>query len=128
MNPAVSDAVIIAFIGGIVSIFTAIITSHSKNNTKEILSKIDVVSDEMLNVKSELIENKEIGLANRSGLKYIQRYRLYVEMTEDIKRGYTTLGRLSEIGKLFESYSSLDGNGEIHALYEIFIKLPIKND
>lgn len=124
----ISDVVIVALLSGVFSIITAKITSQSKKNADNIINNLDSVKDEMLNIKSELVENKEIGLANRSGLKYIQRYRLYVEMTEDIKRGYTTLGRLSEIGKLFESYSSLDGNGEIHALYEIFIKLPIKND
>lgn len=124
----ISDVVIVALLSGVFSIITASITSQSKKNADNIISNLDSVKDEMLNIRSELIENKEIGLANRSGLKYIQRYRLYVEMTADIKRGYTTLGRLSEIGKLFESYSSLDGNGEIHALYEIFIKLPIKND
>ena len=124
----ISDVVIVALLSGVFSIITASITSQSKKNADNIINNLDSVKDEMLNIRSELIENKEIGLANRSGLKYIQRYRLYVEMTADIKRGYTTLGRLSEIGKLFESYSSLDGNGEIHALYEIFIKLPIKND
>lgn len=124
----ISDVVIVALLSGVFSIITASITSQSKKNADNIINNLDSVKDEMLNIKSELVENKEIGLANRSGLKYIQRYRLYVEMTADIKQGYTTLSKLSEIGKLFESYSNLDGNGEIHDLHEIYIKLPVRPD
>lgn len=128
IGPWISDAVIIAAIGGVVSIITSKITSQSKKNADNIINNLDAVKDEMLNIKSELVENKEIGLANRSGLKYIQRYRLYAEMTADIKQGYTTIGKLAEIGKLFESYSDLDGNGEIHDLHEVYIKLPVRPD
>lgn len=124
----ISDVVIVALLSGVFSIITASITSQSKKNADNIINNLDSVKDEMLNIKSELVENKEIGLANRSGLKYIQRYRLYVEMTADIKQGYTTISKLSEIGKLFESYSNLDGNGEIHDLHEIYIKLPVRQD
>lgn len=124
----ISDVVIVALLSGVFSIITASITSQSKKNADSIINNLDAVKDEMLNIRSELVENKEIGLANRSGLKYILRYRLYVEMTSDIKKGYTTIGRLSEIGKLFEAYSDLDGNGEIHDLHEIYIKLPVRPD
>lgn len=124
----ISDVVIVALLSGVFSIITAKITSQSKKNADNIINNLDSVKDEMLNIKSELVENKEIGLANRSGLKYIQRYRLYAEMTIDIKAGYTTISKLSEIGKLFESYSNLDGNGEIHDLHEIYIKLPVRPD
>ncbi len=124
----ISDVVIVALLSGVFSIITAKITSQSKKNADNIINNLDSVKDEMLNIKSELVENKEIGLANRSGLKYIQRYRLYAEMTIDIKAGYTTISKLSEIGKLFESYSNLDGNGEIHDLHEIYIKLPVRQD
>lgn len=124
----ISDVVIVALLSGVFSIITAKITSQSKKNADNIINNLDSVKDEMLNIKSELVENKEIGLANRSGLKYIQRYRLFAEMTIDIKAGYTTISKLSEIGKLFESYSNLDGNGEIHDLHEIYIKLPVRPD
>lgn len=124
----ISDVVIVALLSGVFSIITAKITSQSKKNADNIINNLDSVKDEMLNIKSELVENKEIGLANRSGLKYIQRYRLYAEMTIDIKAGHTTISKLSEIGKLFESYSNLDGNGEIHDLHEIYIKLPVRPD
>lgn len=124
----ISDVVIVALLSGVFSIITASITSQSKKNADNIINNLDAVKDEMLNIRSELVENKEIGLANRSGLKYIQRYRLYAEMTIDIKAGYTTVSKLSEIGKLFESYSDLDGNGEIHDLHEVYIKLPVRPD
>ena len=47
-------------------------------------------------------------------------------MTRDIKLGYTTLSRLNEISKLYHSYEKLGGNGEIHDLSEIYIKLPVR--
>lgn len=128
INPWVSDAVVIAAIGGVVSIITARITSQSKKSTENILGKLGKLSDNLVDVKSEVVEVKAIGLENRAGIRHTQRYRLFQEMTHDIERGYTTVSRVAEIGKLYGSYTSLDGNGEIHDLHEIFIKLPVKSD
>ena len=128
INPWVSDAVVIAAIGGVVSIITARITSQSKKSTENILGKLGKLSDNLVDVKSEVVEVKAIGLENRAGIRHTQRYRLFQEMTHDIELGYTTVSRVAEIGKLYESYTSLDGNGEIHDLHEIYIKLPVKTE
>lgn len=127
MSPIITDAVVIAFIGGIVSIITTRITTENKKNAELITSKILEINVEIAELKKDVSEVKEIGGKNRDGIRNTQRYRLFKEMTRDIKLCYTTLSRSTEISKLYHSYEKLDGNGEIHDLYEIYKKLPVKN-
>lgn len=124
--PWLSDAVLIAGIGGVVSIVTTRISANSKKNTENILGKLNKLSDNLTDLKSEVVEVKTIGLENRAGIRHTQRYRLFQEMTKDIQRGYTTVSRVAEIGKLYGSYTSLDGNSEIHDLHNIYIQLPVR--
>ena len=126
MSPLVSDAVVIAFVGGIVSIITAQITTQSKKNAEMITSKLSDINKEITELKKDVSDVKTIGGENRDGIRQTQRYRLFKEMTRDIKLGYTTLSRLNEISKLYHSYEKLGGNGEIHDLYVIYIKLPVR--
>ena len=128
MSPLVSDAVVIAFVGGIVSIITAQITTQSKKNTEIITNKLFDLNKDITELKKDVLDVKEIGKENRDGIRQTQRYRLFKEMTRDIKAGYTTLSRLNEISKLYHSYEKLGGNGEIHDLYVIYIKLPVLPD
>ena len=126
MSSLVSDAVVIAFVGGIVSIITAQITTQSKKNAEMITSKLSDINKDITELKQDVSDVKAIGKENRDGIRQTQRYRLFKEMTRDIKLGYTTLSRLNEISKLYHSYEKLGGNGEIHDLYEIYIKLPVR--
>ena len=127
MSPIITDAVVIACIGGIVSIITAQITTQSKKNAELITSKLLEINVEIAELKKDVSEVKEIGGENRDGIRNTQRYRLFKEMTRDIKLCYTALSRSTEISKLYHSYEKLGGNGEIHDLYEIYKKLPVKN-
>lgn len=126
MSPLFSDAVVIALVGGIVSIITAQITTQSNKNAEMIASKLSDINKEITELKKDVSDVKEIGGENRAGIRQTQRYRLFKEMTRDIKLGYTTLSRLNEISKLYHSYEMLGGNGEIHDLYEIYRKLPVR--
>ena len=128
MSPLVSDAVVIAFVGGIVSIITTQITTQSKKNAEMITNKLSDINKDITELKKDVSDVKEIGKENRDGIRQTQRYRLFKEMTRDIKAGYTTLSRLNEISKLYHSYEKLGGNGEIHDLYVIYIKLPVRPD
>lgn len=128
MSPLVSEAVVIAFVGGIVSIITAQITTQSKKNAEIITNKLSDLNKDITELKKDVSDVKEIGKENRDGIRQTQRYRLFKEMTRDIKAGYTTLSRLNEISKLYHSYEKLGGNGEIHDLYVIYIKLPVLPD
>ena len=128
MSPLVSDAVVIAFVSGIVSIITAQITTQSKKNAEMITNKLSDINKDITELKKDVSDVKEIGKENRDGIRQTQRYRLFKEMTRDIKAGYTTLSRLNEISKLYHSYEKLGGNGEIHDLYVIYIKLPVLPD
>lgn len=125
-SPILSDAVLIAFVGGIVSIITAQITTQSKKNAELITSKLLEINEEIAELKKDVSDVKVIGGENRDGIRNTQRYRLFKEMTRDIKLGYTTLSRSTEISKLYHSYEKLGGNGEIHDLYEVYKKLPVK--
>ena len=126
MSPIITDAVVIAFIGGIVSIITTRITTENKKNAELITSKLLEINEEIAELKKDVSDVKTIGGENRDGIRDTQRYRLFKEMTRDIKLCYTTLSRSTEISKLYHSYEKLGGNGEIHDLYEIYKKLPVK--
>ena len=61
MSPLVSDAVVIAFVGGIVSIITAQITTQSKKNAEIITNKLSDLNKDITELKKDVSDVKEIG-------------------------------------------------------------------
>ena len=68
MSPIITDAVVIAFIGGIVSIITTRITTENKKNAELITSKLLEINVEIAELKKDVSEVKEIGGENRDGI------------------------------------------------------------
>ena len=126
MNPFFSDAVVIAVIGGVVSLITTRISTQSKKQTNEILNRLDGVTEQIQDVRINVQKVESIGNDNREGIRTVARFRLYDTMSKAIERGWTTVEEAREIGKLYQAYVNLGGNGEIHDLHEIFLRLPIK--
>lgn len=127
MNPFFSDAVVIAAIGGVVSLITTRISTQSKKQTNEILNRLDGVTEQIQDVRMNVQKVESIGNDNREGIRTVARFRLYDTMSRAIERGWTTVDEAREIGKLYKAYVNLGGNGEIHDLHEIFLRLPIKS-
>ena len=125
--PWISDTIVIATIGGIVSIITAKITSQSKRNVEDIMKRLDTMGDKIKEIQGCVKETNCIGTENRIGIQKIARFKLYNIMSQAIKRGWTTIDEVREIGIFFEDYDMLDGNGYIHDLHELFLKLEIRN-
>lgn len=71
---------------------------------------------------------EKTALENRDANKYITRYRLQHDIRLAIYRGYTTLEDRQEFSKLYSSYVSLGGNGEIKDLWKIYTKLEIREE
>ena len=126
MMPFFSDAIVIAVIGGVVSVITTRISSQSKKHTNEILNRLDGMTEQIHDVKMDVQRVESIGNDNREGIRTTARFRLYDTMSKAIERGWTTVEEAREIGKLYQAYVNLGGNGEIHDLHEIFLRLPIK--
>ena len=126
MNPFFSDAVVIAAIGGVVSLITTRISTQSKKQTNEILNRLEGMTEKIQDVRMDVQKVERIGNDNREGIRTTARFRLYDTMSRAIERGWTTVEEAREIGKLYQAYVNLGGNGEIHALHEIFLRLPIK--
>ena len=126
MIPFFSDAVVIAAIGGVVSVITTRIAAQSKKNTENILNRLSDMSEQIQDVKMDVQRVESIGNDNREGIRTTARFRLYDTMSKAIERGWTTVEEAREIGKLYQAYVNLGGNGEIHDLHEIFLRLPIK--
>ena len=126
MNPFFSEAVVIAAIGGVVSLITTRISTQSKKQTNEILNRLDGVTEQIQDVRMNVQKVESIGNDNREGIRTTARFRLYDTMSRAIERGWTTVDEAREIGKLYQAYVNLGGNGEIHDLHEIFLRLPIK--
>lgn len=126
MNPFFSDAVVIAAIGGVVSLITTRISTQSKKQTNEILNRLDGMTEQIQDARMDIQKVESIGNDNREGIRTVARFRLYDTMSRAIDRGWTTVEEAREIGKLYQAYVNLGGNGEIHDLHEIFLRLPIK--
>lgn len=126
MIPFFSDAVVIAAIGGVVSLITTRISTQSKKQTNEILNRLDGVTEQIQDCRIDVQKVESIGNDNREGIRTVARFRLYDTMSRAIDRGWTTVEEAREIGKLYQAYVNLGGNGEIHDLHEIFLRLPIK--
>lgn len=127
MIPFFSDAVVIAAIGGVVSLITTRISTQSKKQTNEILNRLDGVTEQIQDCRMDVQKVQSIGNDNREGIRTVARFRLYDTMSIAIERGWTTVEEAREIGKLYQAYVNLGGNGEIHDLHEIFLRLPIKS-
>lgn len=126
MIPFFSDAVVIAAIGGVVSLITTRISTQSKKQTNEILNRLDGMTEQIQDARMDIQKVEKIGNDNREGIRTVARFRLYDTMSRAIDRGWTTVEEAREIGKLYQAYVNLGGNGEIHDLHEIFLRLPIK--
>lgn len=127
-------AVIGAFIAGFTTIVTTAITSYAKiresvlvKNQNTIMDALGVLknNDEKMNERlNSMSSNLE---KHADATKHSIRYRLFHDMTRDVKIGHTTLERKREIAKLFDSYKRIGGNGEIEMLYnEEFMHLPLE--
>ena len=127
MIPFFSDAVVIAAIGGVVSLITTRISTQSKKQTNEILNRLDGMTEQIQDARMDIQKVESIGNDNREGIRTVARFRLYDTMSRAIDRGWTTVEEAREIGKLYKAYVNLGGNGEIHDLHEIFLRLPIKS-
>lgn len=75
-----------------------------------------------------LLEVQEDMSLTKSGVLGNRRRVLFKDMKEAIRRGYKTLEECRETAILYDGYEQLGGNGEIKALYDIYMKLPIKED
>ena len=104
----------------------------STQNTKETEKQINVLSDEIGELKKSVGEVTEIGRENRDnlsligkGLQRLQRFRLQENLKKAIKRGFTNQHEIEELSRLYESYVELGGNGAIKILFEKFLELEI---
>lgn len=123
MTEGVWIAIITVIGGGLLKgVFENLSQSRVSND------KITQVLKEIEKTKTDITDIKTIALINRNGLKYTQRYRLQHDMQRAILEGYTTTQQLNELSILYESYRNLGGNGAVEALYQRYIKLPIRED
>lgn len=104
----------------------------STQNTKETEKQINVLTDEISDLKKSVGEVTEIGRENRDnlsligkGLQRLQRFRLQENLKKAIRRGTTSQHEIEELSRLYESYVELGGNGAIKILFEKFLELEI---
>ena len=107
----------------------------STQNTKETEKQINVLTDEISDLKKSVGEVTEIGRENRDnlsligkGLQRLQRFRLQENLKKAIRRGKTSQHEIEELSRLYESYVELGGNGAIKILFEKFLELEIKEE
>ena len=104
----------------------------STQNTKETEKQINVLTDEISDLKKSVGEVTEIGRENRDnlsligkGLQRLQRFRLQENLKKAIRREKTSQHEIEELSRLYESYVELGGNGAIKILFEKFLELEI---
>lgn len=130
---------ILALLDKLTPVLIVIIPSYfsfkSTQNTKETEKQINVLTDEISDLKKSVGEVTEIGRENRDnlsligkGLQRLQRFRLQENLKKAIRRGKTSQHEIEELSRLYESYVELGGNGAIKILFEKFLKLEIKEE
>lgn len=88
--------------------------------------EVSDLNKDIKNLKSDVKQlKKDVGFVG-GGILETERYRLEVDLTAIIKRGYRTSDDTRRITALFKSYQSLGGNGYIEDLFNQFMKLPLK--
>lgn len=127
---------ILALLDKLTPVLIVIIPSYfsfkSTQNTKETEKQINVLTDEISDLKKSVGEVTEIGRENRDnlsligkGLQRLQRFRLQENLKKAIRRGKTSQHEIEELSRLYESYVELGGNGAIKILFEKFLELEI---
>jgi hypothetical protein len=78
---------------------------------------------ERRDVAEEKIAKEEHAI--KSGIRAILRDRLLYICAQCEKRGSVTVEQLQNVSELFESYSSLGGNGAAKKIFEDVLRLPL---
>lgn len=84
------------------------------------------LNKDIKNLKSDVKKmNNDVAVVG-GGILETERYRLEVDLTAIIKRGYRTSDDTRRITALYKSYQSLGGNGYIEDLFNQFMKLELR--
>ena len=130
MMPQMTEGVLIAIVGGIVTI-TQVLLNNSKKDKEEreeaLNDNIQVLSNGIDNISKEISELKDTSIDNRVGIQHSLRYVLFQDMKHAIERGYTYIDEFNEVTTLFSVYTQLGGNGAISLLYERYKALAMKD-
>lgn len=130
MMPQMTEGVLIAIVGGIVTI-TQVLLNNSKKDRDEreeaLIDNIQVLSSGIDDISKEISELKDTSIDNRVGIRHSLRYTLFQDMKHAIERGYTYIDEFNEITTLYSVYTQLGGNGAISLLYERYKALEIKD-
>lgn len=119
----------------LITIIPSYFSYRSNRNSKETDKKIQVLSEEIGDLKDAVVGVQNIGDKNnqdlsliQKGLQRLQRFRLQENLKKALRRGWTTQHELEELTRLFESYVELGGNGAIKILFEKFSDLEIREE
>ena len=105
------------------------ITEIGKKNNSDISNLKNDVSNlnkDIKNLKSDVKQLNNDVVVVGGGILETERYRLEVDLTAIIKRGYRTSADTRRITALYKSYQSLGGNGYIEDLFNQFMKLELR--
>lgn len=125
-----SVSTIIALIVLIVKpIRTKFVAWISKTSDKDgINAKIDNLT---VLVQKQIEQNEEINSELKKQSLALQanlRNSILVIYNSRMKAGYITLYEKENLAKLYENYTSLNGNSFVHNCYDELNELPVKND
>ena len=130
MMPPMTEGVLIAIVGGIVTITQVLLTNSKKDKEKReeaLNNNIQVLSNGIDNISKEISELKDTSTDNRVGIRNSLRYALFKDMKHAIERKYTYIDEFNEVTTLYSVYTQLGGNGAISLLYERYKALEIKD-
>ena len=127
--PYMSEGVVVAVVGGIVTILQVVLnnTKKSREEREETLnSNIQTLTAGIGNISKEIADLKDTTIDNRVGIRHSLRYALFQDMKHAIERGYTYIDEFNEVAVLYTVYTQLGGNGAISMLYEKYKVLEVK--
>lgn len=123
-----SDAIWVGLISTVGAIITVWIQTGSVRKMNAFQAQLESLKQSVDDVTAIGRKNNEDIAKVANGTRITESYRLEIDLSSAIERGYRTREECRRIQPLFKSYQELGGNGYIEDLYHQFIELSVKEE
>lgn len=123
-----SDAIWVGLISTVGAIITVWIQTGSVRKMNLFTEQLNALKKSVDEVTAIAKKNNDDIAKVANGTRITESYRLEIDLSGAIERGYRTREECRRIQPLFKSYQELGGNGYIEDLYNQFIELSVKEE
>lgn len=121
-----TEPVLLAVISTIGTIITVLIQNSSRRTMETFKKQLDELKRSVEDVTA-IGKKNNLDIAKvANGTKTTESYRLEIDLTEALEKGYRTREATRRVEPMYKSYQELGGNGYIEDLYNQYKQLKVK--